>query len=108
MAKRGLPADLPAGTDWFAHLCGLLGFDPDAGAASPWLRARLDIDFRMIPQFEEKVLDHRDGHYIVQDWKGNVCEIADNFDVTYLRTARDFVTRRCSAARSRTATTGRR
>jgi uroporphyrinogen decarboxylase len=48
----------------------------------------------MIPQFEEKVLAHRDGHYVVQDWKGNVCEISDRFDVSYLRHAIDFVTRR--------------
>ena len=48
----------------------------------------------MIPQFEEKVLEHRDGHYVVQDWKGNICEISDKFDVTYLRKAMDFVTRR--------------
>jgi uroporphyrinogen decarboxylase len=54
----------------------------------------LGVDFRLIPQFEEKVLEHRDGHYVVQDWKGNVCEISDDFDVTYLRQAKDFVTRR--------------
>jgi uroporphyrinogen decarboxylase len=54
----------------------------------------LGVDFRMIPQFEEKVLEHADGHTVVQDWKGNVCEISDKFDVTYLRHAKDFVTRR--------------
>jgi uroporphyrinogen decarboxylase len=54
----------------------------------------LNVDFRLLPQFEEKVLEHKNGHYIVQDWKGNVCEISDQYDVTYLRTARDFVTRR--------------
>jgi hypothetical protein len=31
---------------------------------------------------------------VVQDWKGNVCEISDRFDVTYLRFPKDFVTRR--------------
>jgi uroporphyrinogen decarboxylase len=31
---------------------------------------------------------------VVRDWKGNVCEIGAEFDVTYLRTAIDFVTRR--------------
>ena len=56
--------------------------------------ASIDVTFRMIPMFEEKVLEHRDGHYVVQDWKGNVCEISDQFDVTYLRQAKDFVTRR--------------
>jgi uroporphyrinogen decarboxylase len=48
----------------------------------------------MIPRYEEKVLEHEGGHLIVQDWKGNICEISDRFDVTYLREAKDFVTRR--------------
>jgi uroporphyrinogen decarboxylase len=54
----------------------------------------LGVDFRMIPQFDEEVLEHRDGHYVVRDWKGNVCEISDEYDPTYLRCAKDFVTRR--------------
>jgi hypothetical protein len=54
----------------------------------------LGVDFRLIPQFEEKVLERRGGHLIVQDWKGNICEISDQFDVTYLRNPKDFVTRR--------------
>jgi uroporphyrinogen decarboxylase len=54
----------------------------------------IGIDFLMIPQFEEKILEHKDGHYICQDWKGNICEISDKFDLTYLRTGKDFVTRR--------------
>ncbi len=54
----------------------------------------LSVNERLMPQFEEKVLEHRNGHYIVQDWKGNVCEISDQFDITYLRVAKDFVTRR--------------
>lgn len=33
-------------------------------------------------------------YLVVQDWKGNICEISDEFDVTYLRNAIDFVTRR--------------
>ncbi len=48
---------------------------------------------KMIPTFEEKVLEHRDGHYIVQDWMGAITEISDQFDYTYIRTAKDFVTR---------------
>ncbi len=81
---------LPAGVDWLDHLHETLGIErertrPVAGPG---------VDFRLIPQFEEKVLVHKDGHYVVQDWKGNVCEIADTFDVSYLRTAKDFVTRR--------------
>ena len=59
-----------------------------------------------IPQFEE-VIEHRPalagstapGSLIVQDWKGNICEISDEFDVTYLRNAVDFVTRKWLKAR---------
>ena len=54
----------------------------------------LGVSFRMIPTFEEKVIEHRDGHYIVQDWMGAITEIADCFDYTYIRNARDFVTRK--------------
>lgn len=52
------------------------------------------LDSRMIPQFEEKVLSKTARTQVVQDWKGNVCEIGAEFDVTFLRTAIDFVTRR--------------
>jgi uroporphyrinogen decarboxylase len=81
---------LPEGADWREYLLDKLDIEPEpAGAALD-----LGVDFRMIPRFEEKVLEHRDGHYVVQDWKGNVCEISDEYDVTYLRQAKDFVTRR--------------
>lgn len=52
------------------------------------------VNERMIPQFEEKILEERGGTRIVQDWKGNVCEISSEFGVEYLRNAIDFVTRR--------------
>lgn len=52
------------------------------------------VSFKMIPTFEEKVLEHRDGHYVVQDWMGAITEISDEFDYTYIRAARDFVTRK--------------
>ena len=52
------------------------------------------VSFRMIPTFEEKVLEHKDGHYIILDWMGNTIEISDEYDYTYIREARDFVTRR--------------
>ncbi|OQA30800.1 MAG: Adenylate cyclase 1 [Betaproteobacteria bacterium ADurb.Bin341] len=53
----------------------------------------------MIPTFEEKVLEHKNGHYIVQDWMGAVTEISDKYDYTYIRNAIDFVTRRWDAER---------
>lgn len=54
----------------------------------------LGVSFRMIPTFEEKILEHKDGHYIVQDWMGAVTEISDEYDYTYIRNAIDFVTRK--------------
>ena len=57
-------------------------------------KTELGVSFRMLPIFEEKVLEHKDGHYIVQDWMGNVTEISDQYDYTYIRNAIDFVTRR--------------
>ncbi len=52
------------------------------------------VSFRMIPTFEEKIVEHKDGHYIVQDWMGAITEISDQYDYTYIRQAKDFVTRR--------------
>ena len=52
------------------------------------------VDSRMIPRFEEKVLEQRGDTQIVQDWKGNVCEISSRFGTRHLREAIDFVTRR--------------
>jgi hypothetical protein len=52
------------------------------------------VSFEMIPIFEQKVLEHKDGHYIVQDWMGAITEISDQYDLTYLRSTCDFVTRK--------------
>ncbi|MEO2003563.1 MAG: uroporphyrinogen decarboxylase family protein, partial [Candidatus Poribacteria bacterium] len=37
---------------------------------------------------------HRDGHYVVQDWMGAITETSDEYDYTYIRSAKDFVTRK--------------
>jgi hypothetical protein len=85
--QQGLPAD----EDWYACMMQAVGlpYQPP-GESLPGL----DGTFKMIPTFEEKVLEHRDGHYIVQDWMGAITEISDEYDYTYIRTARDFVTRK--------------
>ena len=88
--RRWLNEGLTVEADWQKEAMQAVGVPPEA--LTPMVL--LDLDLRMVPQFEEKVLEHRDGHYIVQDWKGNVCEISDQFDVSYLRRAKDFVTRR--------------
>ncbi|MCD6365364.1 MAG: hypothetical protein J7M14_05760 [Planctomycetes bacterium] len=73
------------------HLFEVLGIEPEE---PPRNHVNLGVNERMIPLFEEKVLEHKNNHYIVQDWKGNICEISDQYDYTYLRNPIDFVTRR--------------
>ncbi len=82
---------LPEGVSHMAALREALGIAPPPAEPAP---PPLGVSFEMIPRFEEKILERRDGHLIVQDWKGNVCEIDERFDPSYLRHARDFVTRR--------------
>ncbi|MHC4474734.1 MAG: uroporphyrinogen decarboxylase family protein [Planctomycetota bacterium] len=67
-----------------------------AGGEKPWLTPGPDFDVneRMIPQFEEKVIKRGARTQIVQDWKGNICEIGNEYDPSYLRNPIDFVTRR--------------
>ena len=81
---------LPEGKNHMEALYEVLGIEPPRTQPG----VSLGVDFRMIPHFEEKVLEHTDGHYIVQDWMGAITEISDEFDVTYIRAAKDFVTRK--------------
>jgi hypothetical protein len=76
--------------DWRLQLCQRIGVDPEATTLS---EVKL-VNFRMNPTFAEKVLEHRDGHFIVQDWMGNITEISDEYDLSYLRSPKDFVTRK--------------
>ena len=65
--EQGLPTDV----DLWAYLAELVGVPVEAfhgPVAAP-------ADFRMMPQFEERVLAHRDGHYMVQDWMGATTEM---------------------------------
>ncbi len=81
---------LQAGGDYRDALADLLDIPREAFETT----VRIPISFRMEPPFEEKILAHRDGHYIVQDCMGAIVEIADTYDPSYLREAKDFVTRR--------------
>ncbi len=86
---QGLPANVPwANIPEYAYC--------EAGGTLPWPQSGEDfpVDERMIPQFEEKVLERHGDTQIVQDWKGNVCEISSRYSVEYLRKPIDFVTRR--------------
>ncbi len=84
---EGLPRDVKNITEYAYRQAGGTADWPVGGPG-------FYVQERMIPQFEEKVLERRESSLVVQDWKGNVCEISDEFDVTYLRNAIDFVTRR--------------
>ncbi len=81
---------LPKGVDWYDHLMEVLGIPHNSTRSS----VDLGVSFKMIPTFEEKVLEHRDGHYVVQDWMGAITEISDRYDYTYIRSPKDFVTRK--------------
>jgi hypothetical protein len=81
---------LPEGVHHTQHLMEVLGIELEQTRP----RVPLGVSFTMIPTFEEKVLEHRDGHYIVQDWMGAITEISDEYDYTYIRSAKDFVTRK--------------
>lgn len=86
--EQGLPEDV----NWMEYLLDLLGIERKEYIHNE--RVRPDVSFQMIPTFEEKVLEHKDGHYIVQDWMGAITEISDKYDYTYIRRAKDFVTRK--------------
>jgi uroporphyrinogen decarboxylase len=88
--KRWRSEGLPENRDWFQVLCETLGIEQQK--TKPW--SSVGVNFQMNPKFEEKVLEHKDGHYIVQDWMGNITEISDEYDYTYIRCAKDFVTRK--------------
>lgn len=88
--KRWKNEGLPEGKHYYAALLEILGIEEEKTMP----QIDLGVSFKMIPQFEEKILEHKDGHYIVQDWMGAIVEISDQYDFTYLRYAKDFVTRK--------------
>ena len=87
--QQGLPEDIrPEKIAEYAYR--------QAGGTLPWPEEGKDfpVSERMIPMFEEKILEERETSRIVQDWKGNICEISNQYPVEYLRNPVDFVTRR--------------
>ena len=81
---------LPEGVSPHDALMEELGIEPEPVRPQPGLH----VSFKMIPEFEEKVLEHRNGAYLVSDWMGAIVEISDTYDYTYLRYPKDFVTRK--------------
>lgn len=84
--QQGLPEE----ANWQEFLYTSLGIPLETCQPS----LNLGVNFAMLPAFEEKVLEHRNGHSVVQDWMGAIVEISDPYDYTYLRRAKDFVTRK--------------
>ena len=81
---------MPEGTDWQTYVLHAAGLEVQLLAP----HVPTGVTFRMLPAFEEKILSHHEGHYVLQDWMGAIVEISDRYDHTYLRDAKDFVTRR--------------
>lgn len=81
---------LPDGADWQEILYQEVGIPLESRTSNQ----DLGVTFAMLPTFDEKVLEHRGGHFLVQDWMGAIVEISDEYDYTYLRAAKDFVTRK--------------
>ena len=55
---------------------------------------QINVSTRMIPEYEAIILEHREGHYLIRDHMGATVEISDQYDASYLRRAKDFVTRK--------------
>ena len=85
--SEGLPEDVRDVAEYAYRMVGGTQDWPVAGEG-------FYVSERMIPEFEEKVLEERERTLIVQDWKGNICEISNAYSVEYLRNPIDFVTRR--------------
>ncbi|MCL6628107.1 MAG: hypothetical protein K6U00_00725, partial [Armatimonadetes bacterium] len=62
--QLGLPED----ADWYSTVLEHVGIERPKGESRPnvWIR------HTMIPEFEEKIIEEREDHLIVQDWKGNI------------------------------------
>ena len=88
--KRWEEEGLPKGKNQFEALCDELGIKQEKSQP----RYEVGVSLNIMPIFEQKVLKHEAGHYLVQDWKGAIVEISDDYDLTYLISASDFVTRK--------------
>ena len=88
--KRWRKEGMPEGEDHEQQIRDAIGVPADSGR----IVRGIGINIGMIPSFEVKVLEHENGHYIAQDALGNVVEFSDQFDLSYLSSAKDFVTRR--------------
>lgn len=95
--KRWHAEGLPEGVSYqeyaYRQAGGKLDFPPPS---TPKLS--FPVKFAMIPEFEQKIIERRANSQVVQDWKGNICEIGLEYSTEYLGGQNskkfDFVTRR--------------
>lgn len=91
--NEGLPKDISNAALANIHAYKLAGGKNGLSTCGPifWIKES------MIPEFEKKVIERKQSSQIVQDWKGNICEISNEYTVDYLggeNAKCDFVTRR--------------
>lgn len=88
--QQGLPEQITSGAGIVDYACEQAGVSFRSSRGGPGF----SVKEQMMPQFEEKVMEVKERSQVVQDWKGNICEIGKEFSVEDLRNAVDFVTRR--------------
>jgi len=87
--REGLPAD----ASWLPYLCGKIGIERQ----DYYSEIQPGVRFAMLPEFEQKIIERKPDSIVVQDWKGNICEISDQYDPGYCGGQGgkfDFVTRK--------------
>lgn len=89
--KRWKKEGLPENKDWFEFVCEEIGVKIEKPSTP---RVPFYASLNMIPEFEEKIIERKDNHLIVQTSKGEIVEIDGKYDFSYLRSAKDFVTRK--------------
>jgi len=81
---------LQEGVEYSTNVLDLLGIKREAA----YKRNSINVSFKLIPEFEPKIFEHRDGRYVIRDWMGAITEVSDRYDESYLRYPKDFVTRK--------------
>ncbi|MFN4226977.1 MAG: hypothetical protein ACK4F0_02400 [Candidatus Ratteibacteria bacterium] len=89
--KRWHKEGLPESVNWFDYICEKIGVKIEKPKKP---KVNLHYSFFPIPPFEEKIIEKKNGHLIVQTQKGEIVEVDEKYDFTYLRCAKDFVTRK--------------
>jgi len=84
--SEGLPADIVSAEgaiEYAYRMAGGIEQLPKEGDGF-W------VNSMMMPGYEEKVIEQKANSKIVQDWQGNICEIANEYPLEYLRWGHGF------------------